>query len=465
MHLRDYAHAVRRSVLIIISLTLVGLVLGALVAYVQPPTYRSTTRMYVSTRTAADANSLNLGAQFAQQVTKSYAAVATSAVVLDAVIDRLDLNESATTLADHVEASGSTDSLQIEIDVTDGSADRAALIANAIRAEVVDQTTRLTQVTATTSPVRLVTVEVATSDDRAVSPIIPLYLVVGLLVGLALGLLIAVLRELLDPRVDGVDPLHRSGGVPVLGAIPHDGRARRSPIAAGNDRRAPAFRALRGDLLAKQPESGSQVLTITSPNGGEGTSQTAANLAAVLAEEGGLSVLLIDANLRAPALADMLALSSGAGLAEVLRGSVSFDDAVRAHDRGFDVLAGREAADKPGALLRSSELNQLLQNETPRYDLVLIDTPSLDAGSDASVLARQTIGALLVVASGRTKRPDAEAAIERLTESGAHVLGIVVNRAPRRRSTRSRRRPVAGSTSGIRDSRDARTPITDGATS
>jgi succinoglycan biosynthesis transport protein ExoP len=173
-----------------------------------------------------------------------------------------------------------------------------------------------------------------------------------------------------------------------------------------------------------------KALQLTSALPGEGKSTVAVNLARAAALSGD-RVLLIDADLRRPSVAANLSLPASPGLAEVLSGETSLDQAImRDNFSGLDLLAG----DTPisGAetltLLSSREMTALIDRARNSYDFVIIDSAPLLPVADPRVLVGQVDGVALVVASELTARSAVQAALQETPGIENKILGAVMNR-------------------------------------
>ena len=175
-----------------------------------------------------------------------------------------------------------------------------------------------------------------------------------------------------------------------------------------------------------------QVIAVTSPGAGEGKTLTSINLAGALAHGNEARVLLIDADLRRPAVARQLGLTdSPAGLADVLT-----DDATqlahvvhRIDAFNLDVVTAGTAKTAIHQLLRSSRLDGMLRDARERYDFIVIDTPPLLPVFDSALLAKASDGILMIVSANQTPRKLLGEALNLLDP--AKVLGIVFNRDAR----------------------------------
>ena len=173
-----------------------------------------------------------------------------------------------------------------------------------------------------------------------------------------------------------------------------------------------------------------QVIAVTSPAAGEGKTLTAINLAGALARGGDdARVLLIDADLRRPAVARQLAINDDAkGLTEVVENAAATIDSVTQKLKPYNlsvITAGFRSA-AVHHILRSPRLEVVLAEARQRYDFVVLDTPPLLPVFDSALLANAVDGVLMVVAANQTPRKLLGEALNLLDP--AKVLGIVFNR-------------------------------------
>ena len=191
--------------------------------------------------------------------------------------------------------------------------------------------------------------------------------------------------------------------------------------------RAEQFRSLRNKLLAMNPEGTARILVVTSAIKGEGKTITSINLAMSFAEMERTPVLLVDADLRAPAIERYLNLNPQPGLADVLLGRIGLDRAVR--DSGFRNLrllgAGTRLAG-PSELLTSPRIEELFSRLKESYQYVIVDTPPTLPVTDASVLSARADGTLLVVRLEHSPKNLTKDALRVLQDLGGNVLGTFV---------------------------------------
>lgn len=191
---------------------------------------------------------------------------------------------------------------------------------------------------------------------------------------------------------------------------------------------AERYRLLRTRI--KRAEQGRTIrsILVTSPSKGDGKSLNAANLALTMAQEFHQRVLLVDADLRRPAIARLFGLSESPGLTEVLLGVADLEGSlVHLPDLRLTILPAGTPSAQPGELLGSSAMRRTLDALRGRFDRILIDMPPVAPVADVHVLSPLTDAVLMIVRAGSTPKPAIERALSGLDIS--KVLGLVLNAA------------------------------------
>jgi capsular exopolysaccharide synthesis family protein len=434
--LTQYLRVLRHQWLVVALLTMVGLGGSAAYTFQQTPVYSAQIQLFVSVRSDSGITGLTQGSTFTQQRVKSYADIVTSPLIAEPVINQLRLPFTAAQLASRITASSPLDTVLLDIVVTDTDPARAAQIANALGAEF----PRLVAVLETpsdqsASPVTVSVTRSAVTGSKPVSPRIPLNLALGLIVGLGLGIGAAVLRDQFNTSVSGVSDVEKLTGAIPLGVVPFDATAGKQPLVTADQfgGRAEAFRTLRTNLQFADVDDPPRVITITSALPAEGKTTTACNVALTLAQSGA-RVVLVEGDLRKPAVGKYLGISNAAGLTNVLAGQHELRDVIVSYQRDtLAVLPSGPTPPNPSEMLGSQQMHQLLITLAADYDLVIIDAPPLLPVTDAAVLASASDGAILVVRHGKSRREEVERALQALGSVNAKVLGTVLNFAPRKK--------------------------------
>lgn len=444
MELRDYIRILRKSWVLIVALTLVGVGAAAAYSLTRTPLYSSSAKVFVSTSGGSTVSELQQGNSFTQQRVKTYADLATTPIVLLPVIANLGLELSSDELAAEVTATAPLDTTLIDITVQDADAALSAEIATAVSesltlvVESIEQTEAAAvegeaEAPATMSPVRLTLVQHAAVPQSPVSPNVPLNIALGALVGLALGVGVAVLRETLDTRIRNERDVELITETPIIGGIVFDPKAKERPLIVHADPRSPrseSFRTLRTNLQFLEADRTRRAFVVTSSVESEGKSTTAANLAIALADAGA-SVLLVDADLRRPKVAEYMGIEGAVGLTDVLIGRAEIKDVVQRWGRkNMFVLPAGQIPPNPSELLGSTAMKATIADIGQAFDVVLFDAPPLLPVTDGAILARIVGGALVVVSSGRAHKPQLKGALAALENVGAPVSGIIMTMLP-----------------------------------
>ena len=439
MEFRDFSRFFRRGWIIL----LIGLILGAAGGYgfslLQTPQYQAEARDFVGTTSTSNVGDLSTGTTFTTQVVASYATIATDPLVLNPVIKSLGLDLTAAQLADDVTATSDPGTVIIDITATSSSPQTAAAIANGVSANLVAAVAKLTFPTSDSqAPIKITQTRMAVAPTSPLTPKIPINVALGAVIGLVLGLLIALVYNLVDTRIRSLRDIELVTDATVLAGVPRSRRAERNPLLTRDDvrsARGEAYRLLRTNLQFLDISRGARSIVVTSPLPGDGKTTTVANLAIAIAETGA-PVVLVDADLRRPALHEVLGIDGAAGLTDVLIGELTLDEVLQPWGDGkVMVLPAGRIPPNPSELLQSKAMADLITTLKKRFGTVLFDAAPLNPVTDSAILAARTNGALVVLAEGRTTRAQLQKALERLGNVNGRVLGLVSNmqRATERR--------------------------------
>lgn len=191
-----------------------------------------------------------------------------------------------------------------------------------------------------------------------------------------------------------------------------------------------AYRTLRTNIRFALRSEGCKSFCITSSAPAEGKSITIVNLAITIAESG-QKVLLIDADLRKPALARLLMEEAAPGLSDVLAGLATPEKALHKEVyTNLDVLLSGSVPPNASELLGSDRMQQLIQRFAGEYDYILVDTPPVNVVSDVCLVADVLDGVLILVRQGKTRKDDFKRTISNLELTNTRILGCVFNGVP-----------------------------------
>jgi capsular exopolysaccharide synthesis family protein len=434
LELREYIRILRKRWRIIACLALVAVVVVGGLGLHATRQYQSHTEFFVSTvESNGDTNSAYNGSLFSEARVTSYSDIMNGPLVAQAASARLGGQPSAEVIQREISASSVTNTVLLNVTVTDPSPQRAHLIAAAIGTIFPPIAKRIEAGGANASPIKVSVVKPATFSNAAVSPQITRDVVLALLLGLLLGVGAAVVRESLDTTVKDANQVQEDLGLPTLGAIAFDPEAPNRPLVVHADPRSPraeAFRQLRTNLQFIDVDRAPKSLVISSSIPEEGKTTTATNLAITMAQSG-LRVLIVEGDLRRPRLANYLGLEGAVGLTSVLAGKVKIADAIQPWGDGqLSVLPSGPIPPNPSELLGSQGMAEVIRELERSFDFVLIDAPPLLPVTDAAVIATSAGGAVLVARHGHTRQKQLAHAVAALHSVGATVYGVVLTMVP-----------------------------------
>ncbi len=260
-------------------------------------------------------------------------------------------------------------------------------------------------------------------------PNIKLNLALGMVLGLFVGIGFAFLREFLNDTVKSSEEIERLTHTSVLGLLPYVKGRKDDPalldINNPNSSTSEAIRTLRTHLLFSTQEGMPKSLLITSATPSEGKSSLSINLATMLCQSG-KTTLLIDCDLRVPALHKKLKLDNSEGLSNYLTNQIDEEAATKATDiDGLFVITAGPNTPNPVELLSGDRMQELMTLATEKFDTVIIDAPPVMGLADALVLSNYVNATLFVIAYGQAKRKAVQDAYNRLKNAQANIIGTV----------------------------------------
>ncbi|SED40638.1 Chromosome partitioning ATPase, Mrp family, contains Fe-S cluster [Streptomyces sp. 2112.3] len=261
------------------------------------------------------------------------------------------------------------------------------------------------------------------------SPGLVVLLLAGAVIGLVLGILAAWVRSVLEPRVRSVADVQDNLRAPVLGILPRrqGGTELLEVGRSGRGNRAEAYRTIAFRLVHDQRFAGRGSLLIVAPRENADAVSVAVNLAGAFAEIGN-DILLVEADLRTPRLAQRLPVHPGHG--RPVPGSWA-DGERLAVDAGvdgrFDLLPGREVPN-PARTLSSPQFARLLNTPSGPNENVVVITGPLLSHADGLAVAKQAAGVVVVCDMNEVRRDDLDRVWELITTAGGHILGAVLDK-------------------------------------
>ena len=444
--LRSFLAIAGRRWLTILLVLAASVGIAAVLSLRTTPTYDSQVSLLASTQSNNSAQAYQAGL-LAEERVATYANLVASKPVAQQTVKRLGLSESPIELSERVSASASSSILTIT--VQDSNPTQAKQIASTTAKVFVGYVKGLESGKNASSPVKLSTVGPASTPLSPSSPQPLRDISIAAVLGLVLGCGIALLRELLDTRLTDAEKVEDLAGAPVIGTIPHDSSASKRPVVRDGEPGSPrgeALRDLRTNVRYLGVGRGGRVCMLTSSVPGEGRTTTALNLAVMLSEAG-QRVALVEGDLRRPKLHDYLrVVDPTVGLTSVLMGELNLVEALQQPypELPLHVLASGEVPANPTELLQSDAAVTILGTLRESYDAVVINAPPLNLFTDSALIASMSEATLLVVRHGHTTQQQLRASMQRLRHVNAPLAGVVLTRAPHKRSGRYGYDPTVG---------------------
>ena len=280
---------------------------------------------------------------------------------------------------------------------------------------------------------------------KPISPKVAVNLIVAVIVGLGVGAVLAVLRERLDARIWTPEDLKRYGfkTISTVGRMVANRRNRWRSTArpfgsklfdphlitvhAPQSSLAESYRNIRTNVQFADVDRPLKTVVVTSANPSEGKSTTVSNLAISFAQAK-KKVLLIDADMRRPSIHKFFNMNRAPGLSDFIQGIATYDEVVQRNVfSNLDIVSSGTAYPNPSELPGSKNMRAFLSLAQQTYDILLLDSPPILSATDASVLATEVDGAVLVVSCNDTRAREIEYAMESLKGVGARALGVVLN--------------------------------------
>lgn len=199
-------------------------------------------------------------------------------------------------------------------------------------------------------------------------------------------------------------------------------------LIALRDPRSPAaeaYRALRTNIQFSSLDKPLRTLLATSTAPDEGKTTTIANLAVTMAQAE-QRVILVDCDLRRPSLHTLFGVPNTAGLTSLMLEETDSIPVQKTEVPGLLLLTSGPLPPRPADILGSKRMEAVIARLREQADIVLFDTPPVNAVTDAAVLATKVDGVLLVLRAGATKRDRAREARRLLDKVNANVVGAVL---------------------------------------
>ncbi len=280
---------------------------------------------------------------------------------------------------------------------------------------------------------------------KSVWPKLSTIFMLSTLLGLFVGGAFSLVSELQNGKLRTAQEIERISDLPILGQIPtllsisdadylmeirKSGSALDRSLCTAHDpksQESEVFRGLRTVLFFRAAELKAKTIAITSSNSGDGKSTLSANIAVSIAQAG-RSVLVIECDLRRPAVAKLFNCHENLGVSDVMSQSISLENAIRSTElEKLDLLPAGTLPINPAELLASDQFKALIKKVEQQYDFVILDCPPVLAVADPCIVSEVAGAVVVVVRLTAHSRVELRRTVEMLNEVSASTMGLIIN--------------------------------------
>ncbi|MDL1967042.1 MAG: polysaccharide biosynthesis tyrosine autokinase [Deltaproteobacteria bacterium] len=279
------------------------------------------------------------------------------------------------------------------------------------------------------SEIRLVEAATVPDIDDPESPSIILNSIVGIFLGLMFGLGLGFMVDYLDDTIKTSDEV-KNLGITLLGTIPKFRRGQPKLISEMDPKNPlpESYRTIRNSIKFATLDKPVTSLIVTSALEKEGKSTTAINLAISFAHEG-KRVVVLDADLRKPAIHQFFGVSNLRGVANILAEETGLKESIIKTDiKGLSLLTSGPIPHDPGRLIESNKMKHLIGELTEQYDMVIIDSPPVLVANDAIILAGYVDGSIGILESEKLTLKAFYQLKDFLIQANVYLIGMILNK-------------------------------------
>ena len=254
-----------------------------------------------------------------------------------------------------------------------------------------------------------------------VSPNVPRTLMLSVVLGGFFGVGLVFLLDFMDQSIRTPEDVERYLGHEVFAIVPTYSEEKARAMRE-------IYQGLRTAIMFAARGDGGQVVMVTSAGPGEGKTTTTFNLAKVLAAAGS-RVLVLDADLRKPAVHRLVNVKNVRGLTSVVLGERTLEEVVHSSrdTPNLHAVTSGPLPPNPPEVYGKRSFRELLENARASYDWILVDTPPVISVTDPVVCSKLVDMVLVVVRYGELNRKMIQGGLRDLGRAGARVAGVVVN--------------------------------------
>lgn len=278
----------------------------------------------------------------------------------------------------------------------------------------------------------------ATQSELAADSSTLIYTAAGFIIGAALAVIIILISAKIQNKLLSSEDIKNNFNIDIIATVSNIKSKKKSDRSRLliTDRNVglpfiETFKLIRTKLENAKLKKGYSVFALTSSTESEGKTTCSTNIALSLAKSG-KSVLLIDADLRKPAVCKTLGISieGERGIYDIVTGNKTFEESVKYIEKyNLYLLVSSTAVSDPSETLASETMAKIVADAKKNFDYVIIDCPPAGVVADAAIIANYTDTIIFVTAEERVAIPQIEYALSDILTTKADIFGCIYNRA------------------------------------
>lgn len=395
---------------IIVSL-ICGSLYTAFTYYFKEPEYRAQISLYVNnTNRPTDINNItssDISASY--MLLQTYATIIKSETILEDIIKISGTDYTAEELSLMMDIDAAENTSVLRIGITNPNPEVAALLANSIAESISDNLALIVK----GSSVNIL--DYAKVPTKKQGPSYSKAAVLGIAIGFFISVIIIIILSFRKKKIKSKKDL-KDINYPFLGWI-------KGQKGNGND--DSNYEELKTNILFSLPGKSCKKIAMTSSSPNEDKSAVLLKLSKKMSSDGN-RVLLIDCDLRNSELTKLLNVDRSPGITEIMTGSMNAENAIRQYSSNLHILTCGTRSLNPLSLLKSNELDSLLNTVDENYDFILIDVPSFNYAEETLEICKSSTGIVFLTKLKNAWKQDVVSALHMIDSYGFNILGLIV---------------------------------------
>ncbi len=414
----------KRVVVILLTIAIFTSLSAYINLFLVQPYYEADIKLFIGKKNIEDQVYSSNDIDLYQKLLKTYSEIIQTDDLIEKACRNSKLNVSTAEIKENLSVIPGAETQILEISYVSYDKREAQKVLVAVTNEFITQGTSL---------IPNVNIQIIQSAKVPQSPIGPrseINIIVSAFIGLILSVSIIIFFDHIDNRVRNKEQIEEKFKIPVIGQIPFEKKKDKNKnILIEKDSIGlfmESYRIMRTKIQHINKGKEAKIMVVTSTDINEGKSTVASNLAISFAKIG-KKVILIDYNLRKPALQNYFYSEKEEGLVEIINKEVFIDKVAIDYNQNLKVLLSGKIPRNPADILESQNMNDFFENLKREYDLIIIDTVAIDFFTDTQILIEKADGTILVSRAYKSRMESLNKGIEKLSNISANIIGVVLN--------------------------------------